>query len=79
MRHFILKSAGALSCAAIVAMAGCDNTTSVGGGAGGSGGGSGGAAGGIPSIGDVDKVDILFMVDNSRSMADKQQVISKST
>lgn len=79
MRHFILKSAGALSCAAIVAMAGCDNTTSVGGGSGGSGGaggGSGGAAGGVPSIGDVDKVDILFMVDNSRSMADKQQVMA---
>lgn len=78
MRHFILKSAGALACAAIFAMTGCDNTTSVGGGSGGSGGsgnGSGGSAGGIPSIGDVDKVDILFMVDNSRSMADKQQVM----
>ena len=83
MRHFYLKAASALACAGIVAITGCQNTTTVGGGAGGSGGngggnggGAGGGNGGGPTIGNVDKVDLLFMVDNSRSMADKQEAMA---
>lgn len=61
-------------------------------GAGGAGGNDNGAGGSVVSIGSggqggggsdpqacqsqVDKVDLLFVVDNSRSMADKQQVLS---
>ena len=47
------------------------------GGTGGTGGGSGGGAGsGGGSPGTVDKVDLLVVVDNSVSMADKQQVFA---
>jgi hypothetical protein len=75
MRHFILKSAGALACAAIFCDGGlpehdhrrrrlgrerrsAERRE---------------ARPAAAAIGDVEKVDILFMVDNSRSMADKQQ------
>ena len=73
MRHFILKAAGALTCAGIFAIAGCQNTSTVGGGPVQLGGPAGG---GVASIGDVEKVDLLFMVDNSRSMADKQEAMA---
>lgn len=47
------------------------------GGSGGSGatGGSGGGSGGIPLV-PSDKLDLLLMIDNSISMADKQQLLS---
>jgi hypothetical protein len=49
-----------------------------GGGMGGSGGGAGGSggAGGGQNIGQVGKIDLLFMIDNSRSMADKQEILA---
>jgi hypothetical protein len=46
--------------------------------------GQGGAAqgghgqGGNPNLGLVDKVDILFAIDNSRSMADKQAILARA-
>ncbi|NUQ76384.1 MAG: hypothetical protein HUU21_22835 [Polyangiaceae bacterium] len=46
-----------------------------GGGMGGAGGGMGGA-GGSMNIGQVGKVDLLLMIDNSRSMADKQDILA---
>ncbi|AUX44761.1 hypothetical protein SOCE26_062290 [Sorangium cellulosum] len=49
--------------------------TSSGGGSGGEGGGGGG--GGTPSF-TPDKVDLLFVVDNSGSMADKQEVLDRA-
>lgn len=84
MRPFVLAAMGLCISGAIFASVGCENTTPVGGsgtagnggnGTGGNGNGGNGT-GGIPSIGDVDKVDLLFMIDNSRSMADKQEVIA---
>lgn len=54
-------------------------STSTGAGGGGQGGGvsSGGSGqGGAAPLGLVDKVDILFAIDNSRSMADKQAILS---
>jgi hypothetical protein len=44
-----------------------------GGGQGGAGGATGGSGGGVTS---TSKVDILFSIDNSRSMADKQQILT---
>lgn len=67
---------------ALLALAACDGNN--GGGTGGSGGsptgggdtgGSGGSGGGGPAA-KADKVDILFAIDNSRSMADKQEILS---
>jgi hypothetical protein len=62
-----------------LALAACQGTTNVGGADGGSGGsggtGTGGAGGSVP-LGPVDKVDILLGIDNSRSMADKQEVLA---
>jgi hypothetical protein len=74
MRHFILKAASGLACAGIFAFTACNNTTTVGGGATGTSGTGG--VGGAAELPKADKVDILFMIDNSRSMADKQQVIA---
>lgn len=81
MRLLALSAMALCISGAVLTGAGCETTTPVGGsgsGAGGmgSGGNGSGGTGGIPSIGDVDKVDLLFMVDNSRSMADKQEVIA---
>ena len=45
------------------------------GGAGGGMGGSGGSGGG-QNAGQVGKIDLLFMIDNSRSMADKQGILA---
>ena len=66
-----------------LALSACKNTTSLAGGSGGSGGsgagtatgGTGGTGGGEPAT-KVGKVDILFSIDNSRSMADKQEILS---
>ena len=47
-------------------------------GSGGSVGGSGGSVGGASGAGgaiSADKIDLLFMIDNSRSMADKQEIL----
>ena len=76
MKRFLLTTA-AITCAA-AALAACDNTTTLGGS--GSGGGasstaSTGAGAGNP-LGAADKVDLLLVVDNSRSMADKQLFLS---
>jgi hypothetical protein len=51
----------------------------VGGAGSGGSGGSGGSVGGSSGVGgaiSVDKMDLLFMIDNSRSMADKQGILS---
>jgi uncharacterized spore protein YtfJ len=47
---------------------------------GGGAGGSGGTGSGVSPISQqaVDKVDMLFMVDNSISMADKQQILTSA-
>ncbi|MEZ4298943.1 MAG: hypothetical protein R3B70_28600 [Polyangiaceae bacterium] len=71
--------------AAALALAACDGgggggtggnagTGGTGGGAGGNGGAGGGTGGG--GVEQATKVDILFSIDNSRSMADKQQILS---
>ena len=70
-----------------LALAACKNITSVAGGAGGAdggggagagnttgGGGQGGSGAGVPAL--VGKVDLLFAIDNSRSMGDKQQTLT---
>lgn len=44
--------------------------------AGGSGGTAAGGTGGIPNPGSSNQVDLLLVVDNSRSMADKQQILA---
>ncbi|MEZ4298942.1 MAG: hypothetical protein R3B70_28595 [Polyangiaceae bacterium] len=55
----------------------CKNTTSLTGDPGGAGGTGGtGGAGGSGELAKVDKVDLLFAIDNSRSMADKQTILS---
>lgn len=76
------SSALAIFGAAALALAACDGNTGGGTGAtGGAGGGdtgggdTGGSGGGGPSA-KADKVDILFAIDNSRSMADKQAILS---
>ena len=62
--------------------AGCGDDVKVSTGGGGTGtaagqGGSGGSGGGTTEPGGMsDKIDVLFMIDNSRSMADKQQILS---
>ena len=69
----------ALFGAAALALAGCDTGS---GGSGGDGGGTStntaGSGGGTTGTngGKANKVDILFAIDNSRSMADKQQVLT---
>lgn len=57
------------------ALCACQGTASVGG-AVNEGGGGGGGGGGSPPLAKADKVDILLDIDNSRSMADKQQVLA---
>ena len=66
-----------------LALAACKNTTSVAGGTGGSEGGGGaggtdptGGSGGTSVPAKVGKVDLLFAIDNSRSMGDKQQTLT---
>ena len=72
-------SAGIL---ALAALAACDGSSVIGGGAGGGGGGGSSSTGGTStstggvSMTKVNKVDIVVAVDNSRSMADKQQILS---
>src|SRR5262245_29287941 len=56
-----------------LALVGCDDASVVGGGGGNSSGGSGGGPQNQPR---VDKIDIVLGIDNSRSMADKQQILS---
>jgi len=57
----------------LLALTACNGISIVGGGTGGTGGT--GAGGGNPSK-KVDKIDIVLAIDNSRSMADKQQILS---
>ena len=81
----VLRRSGLVLGLGALALSACKNLNSVGGatggsttatgGTGGSGGGTGGSGGGT-GIGKVGKVDILFGVDNSRSMADKQEILS---
>jgi len=52
--------------------------TANGGSAGSQVGGSGGSAGSTQPPTKVDKIDLLLMIDNSASMADKQQVLAKA-
>jgi len=66
-----------------IALTACQSSTNVGGaggganvGAGGAGGGGTGGSGAGEPLPKADKVDIVLMVDNSRSMADKQEVLS---
>jgi hypothetical protein len=67
-----------------LALAACKNTTSLAGsggdagdgGTGGAGATGGGGTGGGGPLSKVTKVDILFGIDNSRSMADKQEILA---
>jgi hypothetical protein len=68
---------------ALATLAACDGATVIGGGSGGSGGSGGGTtssgvstSSGPGSPTKVDKVDIIVSIDNSRSMADKQAILS---
>jgi hypothetical protein len=83
---FLVGWLGAMVAGGCASLAGVDgdyvyDPAGEGGGSGAAGpgvGGSGAAgsgAGGFTPIGDVDKVDLVFMLDNSRSMADKQNVL----
>src|SRR5688572_16013293 len=60
--------------AAALLVAACDGNN--GGGTGGAGDTGGGATGGSGLPAKAEKVDILFAIDNSRSMADKQAILS---
>jgi len=73
-----LSLVGALVLLVAVGCGDDDATTSAGPGTGGSGAGSVGGAGGgdVTGLTSSDKVDLLIVVDNSRSMADKQSVLS---
>ncbi len=83
--HHTIFAAALLAAVAALGAAACKNTTTIfGQGAGGGGqapggmGGAGGAGGSGAAGGAVtvtDKVDILLVIDNSRSMADKQQIL----
>jgi hypothetical protein len=81
MRSVALQT-GLLFGLGALALIGCKNTTTLSGGSGGSGGsGSGagdpsGGSGGGGNLPKATKVDILFDIDNSRSMADKQQILT---
>jgi len=60
-----------------LALAACSGGGTVGGeGGGGKGTGNSGGTGGTAPLSTVDKVDILLGIDNSRSMADKQEILS---
>ncbi|APR83734.1 Hypothetical protein A7982_09083 [Minicystis rosea] len=62
-----------------LALAACDGSGSVGGNTGGTGttgSGTSTGTGTIPPVTIVDKVDIVLGIDNSRSMADKQDILS---
>lgn len=67
---------GLLGCFALssFSLIACEGTVNVGGSGG--GGGSGGHPGPLPK---ADKVDLLLVVDNSRSMADKQEILARAT
>jgi len=67
---------GLLGCLAFASLSliACETTTNVGGNGG--NGGSGGNPGPLPK---ADKVDLLLVVDNSRSMADKQEILARAT
>ncbi len=71
MRTKLSALIGALG---LVTLAACKGNINVG--TGGSGGGQGGGHGAGTPGAKVDKIDILLVVDNSRSMADKQEVLS---
>jgi hypothetical protein len=83
--HKTMKlAATSASALALATLAACDGTTVIGGGSGGGGGsstttttGSGiSTSSGPGSTIKVDKVDLLVSIDNSRSMADKQAILS---
>ncbi|HVY49567.1 MAG TPA: hypothetical protein VHB21_26925 [Minicystis sp.] len=65
-------------CAFALAASACDGNSDIGGFGGGGSGQGGGAAsgGGGGALRKVDKVDIVFGIDNSASMADKQEIMS---
>jgi hypothetical protein len=72
------RAATSAGIVALAALAACDGSSVIGGGTGGSGTtSSGGTTGsGVVNETKVNKVDIVVSVDNSRSMADKQQVLA---
>ena len=75
-KKYAATSAGIV---ALAALAACDGSSVIGGGTGGSETSSSGATSsstGGGSMAKVDKVDIVVAVDNSRSMADKQEVLA---
>jgi len=78
--HRALVGGLATALVSTLALTACKNTTSLAGGSGGGSTGTGGSdTGGSGGGGDLlkaSKVDILFGIDNSRSMADKQQVLA---
>lgn len=74
-----LATAGVAACSAEVAEFGAGGGGSAGGTGGAGGAGTGGAGtGGVVGPSTSDKIDLLFVIDNSRSMADKQRVLSDS-
>ena len=79
MRSVFVRRAAFVG-ALFLGVTGCKNLNTIGGqggsATGGSTGGSTGGTGGSTEIGPVGKVDLLFNIDNSRSMADKQQILN---
>ena len=69
---FVTAAAAASACTLIIGPIDFDGTTGSTTGA----GGTGGSDGGMPPLMSADKVDLLLMVDNSRSMADKQLILA---
>ena len=72
------RCAGLMMGVSALALAACQGSSNVGGaGDGGGGNGTGGnGTGGEAPLGKANKVDILLDIDNSRSMADKQEVLA---
>jgi len=74
------RAAASAGIVALATLAACDGSSVIGGGGGDSGTSSSGATssstGGGSLLAKVDKVDIVLSIDNSRSMADKQEVLA---
>ncbi|MBK8252022.1 MAG: hypothetical protein IPK82_05075 [Polyangiaceae bacterium] len=78
--HIVMRLVAPLCLLAVSALVACKNVTTLSGssGTGGAGAttsaGGGGTGGGLPEQ-KAERVDLLFAIDNSRSMADKQQTL----
>jgi len=73
----LLGATSLAACRTVNSVGGDAGSTSTGGTSGtGATGGTGGSTGGTGDIGKVGKIDLLFGIDNSRSMADKQEILT---